>query len=660
MKRDFQATGDGKADDTFAIQKALDALRDEKGQTRTVYLPAGTYRITRTLTLPRKLGREAIGLNIQGEDPDKTIIVWDGPADGVMFDYGAWYSKLGRISFDGRSKAKTAVRHGPVFVTANEIADMVFRDVGFGIEAGDLAKDGIAETSVQRCRFLRCSKAGVSIQNFNSLDWWMWYCLFEDCRVGATNGYGAGSFHVYKSVFHRSTEADILIGNTGYFSFRHNTSVGSKAFFVAAGSGAGAQLTFQDNQIIDTADKQAIRVGNLGPVFLLDNTIASRAELADGPVAVGQNAHVISAGNTFTVAKPISFKAGSIAMADRTVRREKLRLAIPTLPGTPPRLVRKVLAVRPGSDAVVIQAIIDAAAKLKGQRPIIHFAVGQYPIDRTLTIPAGCDVQLVGGGIPYNTQLQWSGRGNGPIVKMAGPSRVTLRDLVLIGSGKADALAIDGCDQPGGRVFFDQVQVDGATEVGYLVNGVERSQVELRDCGHSGNKIGVKVVGGPLLRKGQTTGGRIVILSGASSNNDLSYDIVDGGRLLVCDMWYETGSKPRFLRLTDRGEFTLHGSNVAHPRKRGEPGMEIDGFRGRVSFLGVCFTQVGGDEGVPALAVKGQSPQTKVLALGCHGSGEWFANQSPSAAPPGWTVFSTRREAGRSPSPTLARTAKSS
>ena len=371
-------------------------------------------------------------------------------------------------------------------------------------------------------------------------------------------------------------------------------------------------------------------MGNLGPVFLLDNTIASRVELTEGPVAVSQNAHVISAGNTFTVAKPISFKAGSIAMADRTISREKLRLAIPMLPSTPPRLSRKVFAVRPGLDTAAIQATIDTAAKLTDQRPIVHFGVGQYPINRTLTIPAGCDVQLVGEGIPYNTQLQWTGEGNGPIVKMAGPSRATIRDLVLVSSGKADALAIDGCDQPGSRVFFDQVQVDGAKEVGYLVNGVERSQVQLRDCGHSGNKIGVKVVGGPLLRKGQTAGGRIVILSGASSSNDLSYEVVDGGRLLVRDIWYETGDRPRFMHLTGQGEFTLHGSNVAHPRKHGEPGVEIDGFRGRVSFLGVCFTQVGGDEGLPALVVKGQSPQTKVLALGCHGSGEWFANLSPS------------------------------
>ncbi len=61
VKRDFHATGDGKSDDTVALQKALDALRDEKGQTRAVYLPAGTYRITRTLTLPRKPGAKPSG-----------------------------------------------------------------------------------------------------------------------------------------------------------------------------------------------------------------------------------------------------------------------------------------------------------------------------------------------------------------------------------------------------------------------------------------------------------------------------------------------------------------------------------------------------------------------------------------------------------------------
>ncbi len=110
VKQVFGATGDGRTDDTAALQKALDAHRDPQGTTSAVYLPAGTYRITRTLTLPRKAGREAMGLNIQGEDPARTVIRWDGPADGVMFDHGARYTKLGHITFDGARKAKTAIR----------------------------------------------------------------------------------------------------------------------------------------------------------------------------------------------------------------------------------------------------------------------------------------------------------------------------------------------------------------------------------------------------------------------------------------------------------------------------------------------------------------------------------------------------------------------
>src|SRR5687767_14163583 len=45
--RDFGARGVGSTDDTGAIQRAIDSLR----RGGVVYLPAGTYRITRTLRI---------------------------------------------------------------------------------------------------------------------------------------------------------------------------------------------------------------------------------------------------------------------------------------------------------------------------------------------------------------------------------------------------------------------------------------------------------------------------------------------------------------------------------------------------------------------------------------------------------------------------------
>ena len=256
MKTDYGAVGDGKVDDTDAIQKALEAVRRIASPKKVLYFPAGTYRITRTLQLMRISHNEPLGMSITGEDPLTTIIKWDGPAGESMFLYDAWYAGLSRLTFDGGGKAKTAIQHGKAFATANECTDVICKDVEFGIEAGQA--EGIAETAVLRCRFYRCSKAGISIQGFNSLDWFIWHCWFEDCGVGATNEFGAGNFHVYDSTFLRSTDADITIRHCGYFSFMGNTSIGSNQFFHARRAKVwkdtetwGAQVTLQDNLILD-------------------------------------------------------------------------------------------------------------------------------------------------------------------------------------------------------------------------------------------------------------------------------------------------------------------------------------------------------------------------------------------------------------------------
>ena len=67
--------------------------------------------------------------------------------------------------------------------TGNEHSDQVFVDLAFGIRAGK-PHFMDAETGIYRCKFLRCSQAGVRIQSFNSLDWFIWDSEFEDCTVG--------------------------------------------------------------------------------------------------------------------------------------------------------------------------------------------------------------------------------------------------------------------------------------------------------------------------------------------------------------------------------------------------------------------------------------------------------------------------------------------
>jgi hypothetical protein len=73
------AVGDGQADDTLALQKALSGLPDGS----VLYFPRGIYRITAPLSLRNATGARWIGGLIVGHGRD-TKLVWDGGAGGTM------------------------------------------------------------------------------------------------------------------------------------------------------------------------------------------------------------------------------------------------------------------------------------------------------------------------------------------------------------------------------------------------------------------------------------------------------------------------------------------------------------------------------------------------------------------------------------------------
>ncbi len=429
-KTDFGALGDGKADDTAALQKGLDAINPTAGNPKVLYLPAGVYRITKTLNVLRAEAQPGtMGMYIVGEDPATTVIKWDGAPGANMLYFCPWYSKIGRLTLDGAGKADTAIFFGKPFITYNEISDLWIKDVAFGIQAGE--QNGIAETAVLRCKFTRCSKIAVSIQNFNTLDWWLWDCEFTDCNIGVSNrnNNGGGNFNVYRSVFRRSKTADITIGHTCFFGIRYNTSFASKAFFLGERPAVwkdvenwGAQAAIQGNVIVDPQDNAPIRIASAGNTTLLDNIIRSRPEVKDGPVVLErtpeEQGDMLAAGNTFTVNTPFAVAGRFIEFDNRSVGRASFILPTPRLPGVPPNLHRQVFEVKNGATTKEIQALIDQAAKLDGQRPVVHFPRGNYQLDKTLVIPANCDVQIVGDGAFPATRLM----GASPVLRSTAPA----------------------------------------------------------------------------------------------------------------------------------------------------------------------------------------------------------------------------------------------
>jgi hypothetical protein len=574
LKTAYGAIGDGRADDTASLRRALREL-GANGRSPVLFLPAGRYRITDTVALEHQLG-----LSVIGEDPETTSIVWDGARGGAMLLVnGVAYSRINRLTFDGRRTASVAVEQSydnlaPHFDSGNEYADDVFADVEFGIHGG-FKGFGFAETSIVRDRFLRNTSAGVALGNFNALDIWVWWSVFENCAVGITNDPGAGNFHVYGSVFRGSAIADLSMQNTGLFSVRFNYSEGSRAFFVSGPSiNHPASIDLQGNVISDPRDTTAIRLGNQGPGLLLDNVVRSSPG-ALAPVVWWKSSYgadVASLGNRFTVANPFDVNGRHVSADDQVLPRKDVEMPEPALPATLPNRRRQVLEVPRGADTAAIQALLDAAGRKNGSRVVVHFPFGEYPIDRTLVVPKS-DVQIIGDG--WLTVLHWTATERRPVLSIAGPTQATIRDLRIDGRKTADGIVVSNVDQDDARIYLEGVQASYASVTGLQIEHLSKAPVDLVNLGH-GYTSGVSM---------KIADARATIYSGASANSALSYDVGDGSDLMVSDMWYEGDTSRGYARVHGSGHFTMRGSRVAVPSDRSIPAFDVVDLTGDVTLL---------------------------------------------------------------------------
>ncbi|MCY2994570.1 MAG: glycosyl hydrolase family 28-related protein [Planctomycetota bacterium] len=422
------AVGDGQADDTAAIQAAL----DRSGEAKTIYLPPGTYRLTKTLIFRGP----ATGCLVVGHGRD-TRLVWDGPEGGRMFwSNGVAYSRYVGLSWDGRGKAAVGFEHAAEqrFETEVRHEHESFRNfTGFGIRVGHQQKVASAEILYRNCLFENCG-TGLAFLTFNDYDNTIDGCEFRNCGMGVVDN--KGNFYARNCHFENSREADFSVGSEHGSSIRRCTSVGSKRFVEERGT--IAPLTIQDCQVEAWTDPEGAVQLNGSPVLMFDCVFtrppsdrpavkllnaAQQLLLSNNrPDLVERLVQSASAAKLYVI--PPGRRGGVLTSAEQRFLQDTV-----TVSGKVFDAVRDFGAKGDGQtdDSNAVQATLDAARQA-GHGALAYLPTGRYLVSRTLLV-TGRDYTLGGSG--FRCGFVWRGEAGHPILDVSGVQNVTLANLAV-------------------------------------------------------------------------------------------------------------------------------------------------------------------------------------------------------------------------------------
>lgn len=607
VKTRFGAKGDGKADDTRAIQTALDSLSDRAVQFNigpraysVIYIPAGTYKITSTLVL-----RGKIGFKLVGEDPLKTILNWQGPdRDTLLWSNGSAFYSISRLTWDpGGRKGLNGIglhwqsvwrskQNNSSAAMNIEFKDLVFRN-GFSTAiAGGTKSEGTnsndSEILISRCVFNGCTEAGIAIKGYNALDYWIWYCRFINCSIGVECN--SGNYHVYYSYFKKSIRSDVMNTNSYYNSVRYCYSTGSTAFSFDHGKSSNTfKRIFQSNTIIDP--KQVpIQYFHSGKVTLIDNycrvpvNSTIKAFLTYDTWAATQYA-VLDVGNVFENFKDIyqmpvrNYKIYRGATRRRVLDSETQFLQ--RMPAVPARIHRTVYEVPPGASAAVIQPIINKASALR-KKAVVHFPFGIYKIEKAIVLPQKSDIQIEGDGLIYSSALIITKNKNtfenGSVFKILGPSTVSIKDMDLqTPDGQADksrAVAILNVDQPNSVCMIDQLYAGKDSSI--VVIGYDNMMIQKTNSFFS---AGNYLVGGKASVNGSRPL-RMQCFGGQFAHTNVS----NNAYFMATDCWWEGNSRIP-LDLNGQGTLMIQGNMIAPYGADSNTTVRINKFRGKIALM---------------------------------------------------------------------------
>lgn len=623
VKTRFKAAGDGIKDDTQALQTALDSLSrtlktpfnvQEATRYVVIYLPAGTYKISRTLRLEGRTGVTFIG-----EDPLKTKIKWaGGDGDTMFFCNKSARVRISRLTWDADNK-NNMVEVGLFFKDANEpyfgptfmeLSDMVFTGAPVcAVSCGTYSPDGTgimdSEFTIRRCKFYAATGAGILIKGFNALDYWIWDCEFNSCSTGVycVNG----NYHIYQSHFYNSVVADCKNKDMLYSSVRNCYSENAAVFSLDEGSGCNAFKRIFQSNIVKNSQGIPIQYHHQGKLTLLNNYFYNKAKPAQQAVDYTSwcngSYDVLSIENSYTEDRPINLPQNSRknlhGLEDKKfISARTKEPAVKSLQPFIPFVKRTVFEIPLNAGSKEIQAIINRATALKGQRAVVHFPQGDFYIDNSISIPAESDIQLIGDGVQASLIRTRSDKGPAfSYFIINGPSYITIRDLQVGQDGTTDntnAFLFTGIDQPRSRVFMDQINSNSSNTL--YIDKLDYTYFEKNNSFFSkGNTL----IGGDKVKAGTGTS-RLYCFGGQSAGVHLE----NGATMVARDCWWEGNYKKDFmpLNLTGNGNLTVDGAMYAPSDQDSGTIIQVGSFKGKISLLNMYL--IGGINVQPNAALK--------------------------------------------------------
>ena len=284
------------------------------------------------------------------------------------------------------------------------------------------------------------------------------------------------------------------------------------------------------------------------------------------------------------------------------------------------------LAARPsaievpvGADAETIQRAIDEAAKLAGQRPVVHLPMGNYPVAQTLVIPAAATSNS-SATAPAKPAPASTGPGRRTAL-FSGSGVPAMRPCAISTSTPARpgrcwsriATSRKAASSPTNSTSVDPAPPGGTNSAALRISGLEQTDVLLRALQGSGNGgRWVEVLGGPNAERATN---QVSIFTGATGSAAGQYDVRQGGRLVVRSVYHERSSDSlNGLHLADRGTLSIDATRFSYATSPASPTVAADNFRGLFT-LATCMLLPVETKASCRFELRGDGSGASVLAL---------------------------------------------